>query len=532
MAASAIEFAKERIQYAVERISDGAAVNVALDDAEAAIAGLRNSKDKTRLRFLIKLVRSRAAATPQQSSPQTVVSPLPLPIRIAADDTKSADPNKMPDRLDATLKNADPEKNPELRPFNRPGNFNPNFTLDDVAGADDAKALLRRALIDPYNAPVLYPPSLVTRGILLYGVAGTGKTTLAAAAINALAGTRSADEVSRLSANSKLPGFVERNFPDRVVPRVIYFQVSVADVKSVWVGESSRRLERWFELARECAPSIIFFDEAETYLDESDEHNSDTITTFKQQFGGLASGPTGEDGGGGGGVTLIVATNYPMKIESAIRSRLTGTVEIGLPGAAARRALIARAIDDSFVKSGLPEGVWVVDRENTIARMVAATAPPRNIEEFRLGEKKLWSGRDLSALVFMMLSMARSNIVDGYVKSCATNACEWYMAGQDVYVEATEGEAGAVPTRSILGDARKKLRPSPITWKDFETARTKFNPSVDRESVRNQVLFNASRGISPRVGEGEERTQTFVNDFLADRVGGPYIGANTTVPID
>jgi len=38
--------------------------------------------------------------------------PMPLPIRITANDATKADPNAMPDNLKATMSNADPEKNP------------------------------------------------------------------------------------------------------------------------------------------------------------------------------------------------------------------------------------------------------------------------------------------------------------------------------------------------------------------------------------------------------------------------------------
>lgn len=108
------------------------------------------------------------------------------------------------------------------------------ITLNDLAGIDDVKESLRRAILDPMKHPEKYkeigiqPP----KGVLLYGPSGTGKTVIAQAI-----------------ANEAKANFVS---------------VQCTDILSKYVGQSSKTISQIFKKARASAPCILFFDQFES----------------------------------------------------------------------------------------------------------------------------------------------------------------------------------------------------------------------------------------------------------------------------
>jgi len=113
----------------------------------------------------------------------------------------------------------------------------PKTTFDDVAGMEELKRKLERAVI----WPLMYPDrfnKLVgkkSKGILLYGPPGCGKTYIA----KSLAG-----EATK-----------------RTKKKVSFIYVKASDVLDSWVGHSEKNLRAAFETAAEKNPCILFFDE-------------------------------------------------------------------------------------------------------------------------------------------------------------------------------------------------------------------------------------------------------------------------------
>ena len=110
----------------------------------------------------------------------------------------------------------------------------PDVKWTDIGGLEDVKLELQEAIEWPLRYPDLYKAinHTLTKGILLHGPSGTGKTLLAKA----------------VATES------ETNFISVKGPELI----------SKWVGESERGIREIFRRARQAAPCIIFFDEIDS----------------------------------------------------------------------------------------------------------------------------------------------------------------------------------------------------------------------------------------------------------------------------
>jgi transitional endoplasmic reticulum ATPase len=183
----------------------------------------------------------------------------------------------------------------------------PNYGFDKVANLAEVKQRLVEAVVWPITQPERFramgiePP----RGILLYGPPGTGKTFV----VRALAH----------EAGSA------------------FFPVKGAELLDKYVGESERAVRELFSRARAASPSIIFFDEIDS-LAPVRGRSTTTVTdsvvaALLTEMDGITSR---------GNVAVIGATNRPDLIDPALlrAGRFETQIEIGLPDAEARRALI------------------------------------------------------------------------------------------------------------------------------------------------------------------------------------------------
>nr|XP_034339227.1 vacuolar protein sorting-associated protein 4B-like isoform X3 [Crassostrea gigas] len=178
----------------------------------------------------------------------------------------------------------------------------PNVKWDDVAGLYMAKEALKEAIILPVKFPHLFTGKRKPwRGILLFGLPGTGKSYLAKA-------------VATEANNST------------------FFSVSSSDFVSKWMGESEKLVKTLFLLARENKPSIIFIDEVDTLCGARSEKDSDSARRIKTEFLLQMQG-VGVDNDG---VLVLGATNKPWVLDSAICIRFEKKIYIPLPEAPAR----------------------------------------------------------------------------------------------------------------------------------------------------------------------------------------------------
>lgn len=192
---------------------------------------------------------------------------------------------------------------------------NPNVSWDDIAELDDAKNLLREAVVMPVKYPQLFQGIMRPwKGTLLFGPPGTGKTMLAKALATECRST--------------------------------FFNISASSIVSKWRGDSEKLVRMLFDLAAHYAPSTIFIDELDSLMssrasDGSEHEGSRRMKTeLLVQMDGLQHRQNGEV------VFVLAASNVPWDLDAAMLRRLEKRVLVGLPSFSARRQLLQRLLRD------------------------------------------------------------------------------------------------------------------------------------------------------------------------------------------
>lgn len=148
-------------------------------------------------------------------------------------------------------------------------------------------------------------PKEARKGLILTGPPGTGKTMI----VKALANEE----------------------------KCYFMAPTLGDLKGEYIGQSSGKIKRIFAEARANQPTILFIDEADTVFpsrnmgSQGDSFGLDMVNQFLQEIDGAT---TGEQK-----IFTIAATNRVDVVDSAIRSRLSEVITIGLPDKEMRRLI-------------------------------------------------------------------------------------------------------------------------------------------------------------------------------------------------
>jgi AAA+ superfamily predicted ATPase len=261
----------------------------------------------------------------------------------------------------------------------------PVLTFEDVGGMDALKEEIRMKIIYPLAHPELYKAygKAPGGGILMYGPPGCGKTYLARA---------TAGEV-----------------------QAAFLAVGLHDVLDMFLGNSEQNLHRTFDLARQHAPCVLFFDEVDALgAKRSDMRYSgirQVINQLLYELDGVADSNVG--------VLVLAATNAPWHLDDALRrpGRFDRVLFVPPPDAAARAAIL---------------------------RLMLADKPAGAVDAARLAQHtEGFSGADLRGLV------------DAAVERKLREAMQ-------------QGAPVPLTTQDLLGVV-KSIRPSTQEW--FETAR-------------------------------------------------------------
>ena len=260
-----------------------------------------------------------------------------------------------------------------------PSTIKENF--ESVAGAAEAKEELKD-VVDFLKNPAKFRRlgAKITRGVLLVGEPGNGKTLLA----KAVAG--------------------EANCP--------FFSISGSDFIEIFVGVGAGRVRDLFAQARKYAPSIIFIDE----LDAVGRHrgngigggNDEREQTLNQLLTEMDGFQTKE-----GAVIVLAATNRPDVLDKALLrpGRFDRRVVVPYPDLASREQIlkvhskgipIDSSVDLGIIARGTP-GFSGADLAS-LMNEAAITASKNNqdlvtLQDFEMARDKIVLGKEIKSMV-------------------------------------------------------------------------------------------------------------------------------------
>lgn len=183
---------------------------------------------------------------------------------------------------------------------------------DDIAGLDEIKKILQQIIDWPILYKDLYQAAGLSpsKGVLLYGPSGNGKTLIAKALAH------------------------EGN--------INFISINNTDILSKYVGVAEKAIHDIFMKAKLASPCIIFIDEVDAVIstrNQNQNSNASLLATLLVEMDGLENL---------GGIIVLAATNRPDIIDAALLrpGRFDRLLFIPNPNEIIRRQLISHSLRD------------------------------------------------------------------------------------------------------------------------------------------------------------------------------------------
>src|SRR5437773_7550997 len=359
----------------------------------------------------------------------------------------------------------------------------PQVTYEDIGGLKEEIQKVREMIELPLRHPEIFEKLGVeaTKGVILYGTPGTGKTLLAKAVAN--------------ESNAH------------------FISISGPEIMSKFYGESEARLREIFKEAKEKAPSIIIIDEIDSIAPKREEVTGEVERRVVSQLLSLMDGLEAR-----GKVIVISATNRPNAIEPALRrpGRFDREIEIKVPDKKGRKDILMihtrnmpLSDDVNLDKiAGISHGYVGADLEY-LCKEAAMKCLRRLLPELNLEDEKL-APEVLDKLVVTMSDF------DNSIKDIMPSAM------REVYLESPD-----IPWTEIGGleEVKRELQEAvewplryPNLYKELShtipkgillhgpsgTGKTMLAKAVATESEANFISVKGPELISKWVGESEK----------------------------
>jgi SpoVK/Ycf46/Vps4 family AAA+-type ATPase len=183
--------------------------------------------------------------------------------------------------------------------------------FDDIGALDSVKEVLQEVVMLPLRRPGLFRKgnlAVPTKGVLLFGLPGTGKT-LSAKAVATEAGAN-------------------------------FINITMSSITSKWFGEGEKYVRAVFTLARKLSPAVIYVDEVDSMLGRRErpgEHEAmrKIKNEFMLQWDGLRS--TDADR-----VLVLGSTNRPFDLDDAVLRRFPRRLMVDLPDSGSRARILKK----------------------------------------------------------------------------------------------------------------------------------------------------------------------------------------------
>ncbi|RID75576.1 hypothetical protein BRARA_B02612 [Brassica rapa] len=334
-------------------------------------------------------------------------------------------------------------------------------SFDDIGALENVKDTLKELVMLPLQRPELFGKGQLTKptkGILLFGPPGTGKTMLAKAV------------TTEAGAN--------------------FINISMSSITSKWFGEGEKYVKAVFSLASKIAPSVIFVDEVDSMLGRREnpgEHEA--MRKMKNEFMVNWDGLRTKDRER---VLVLAATNRPFDLDEAVIRRLPRRLMVNLPDTTNRSKILSVILSkeemapdvDLEAIANMTDGYSGSDLKNLC--VTAAHLPIREILE---KEKKVW----VSNLVHLLTELSSLSYM--LTAECCLGCRKKTVA---------EAENRPKPPLYSCTDIR------PLTMNDFKAAHEQVCASVSTDSSN----MNELQQWNELYGEGGSRKKTSLSYFM------------------